>query len=146
MQSAARRKANARSSSSRAAGGGAAPSADRSQVYRVAVSLRTGTRLVSLGVILAAATGCAYEQIGSELEFEAVGACGSAIEKRLGKTLPPGWRYGKEERDGQAVMKAWAPDRDPETMTPDYTCVVVADEDAQAGVRVVRVTEGDPSG
>lgn len=98
-------------------------------------------RLVSLGVILAAATGCTSEQIGSELEFEAVGACGDAIEKRLGKTLPAGWRYGKEERDGQAVMKAWSPDRDPETTTPDYSCLVVPDEDAPEGVRVVRVDE-----
>lgn len=103
-------------------------------------------RLACLGVVLAAATGCASEQIGSELEFEAVGACSNAIEKRLGKSLPPGWRYGKEERDGQAIMKAWAPDRDPETTMPDYTCVVVPDEDAQGGVRVVRVTEGGRSG
>jgi hypothetical protein len=103
-------------------------------------------RLVSLGAIMAAASGCASEQISSELEFQAVGACGDAIEKRLGKALPPGWRYGKEERDGQAVMKAWAPDRDPETTAPDYTCVVVADEDAQGGVRVVRVAEGTHSG
>ena len=99
-------------------------------------------RLAGLGVILAAATGCASEQIVSELEFEAVGACSNAIEKRLSKSLPPGWRYGSEERDGQAVMKAWAPDRDPETMTPDYSCLVVPDEDAPEGVRVVRIDEG----
>lgn len=115
-------------------------------VYRSAVILRTGLRLVSPGLILAAVTGCASEQIGSELEFEAVGACADAIEKRLGKTLPPGWRYGKDERNGQAVMEAWAPGRDPESTTPDYTCVVVADEDARGGVRVLRVAEGDLSG
>jgi hypothetical protein len=103
-------------------------------------------RLASAGAIVIAAAGCATEQIGSELEFQAVGACADAIEKRLGKILPPGWRYGKEERDGQAGMKAWAPERDPETTTPDYTCVVVADEDAPGGVRVVRVTEGTQSG
>lgn len=99
-------------------------------------------RLAWLGVVLAAATGCASEQIGSELEGEAVFACGSAIEKRLDRALPPGWRYGKEERDGQAVMKAWAPDRDTETMEPDYICLVAPDEKAPGGVLVVRVDEG----
>jgi hypothetical protein len=67
---------------------------------------------------------------------------GSAIEKRLDRALPPGWRYGKEQRDGQAVMKAWAPHRDPETTTPDYICLVVPDEKARGGVPVVRVDEG----
>lgn len=38
-------------------------------------------------------------------------------------------------------MKAWAPGRD-EALPPDYTCVVVKDEDAQGGVRVVDVVEG----
>lgn len=99
-------------------------------------------RFVWLGVVLAAATGCASEQIGSELEGEAVFACGSAIEKRLDRALPPGWRFGKEEQDGQAVMKAWASDRDTETMEPDYICSVVPDEKAPGGVRVVRVDEG----
>lgn len=99
-------------------------------------------RFACLGVVVAAATGCASEQISSELEGEAVFACGSAIEKRLDRALPPGWRYGKEQRDGQALMKAWAPDRDTETTEPDYICWVVPDEKAPGGVRVVRVDKG----
>lgn len=90
--------------------------------------------LLGLGVVLAALAGCHSEQLSSELEGEAVFACASAIEKRLDKALPPEWRFGKEERDGQAVMKAWAPDRDPDTTTPDYICLVVPDEKAPGGV------------
>ena len=102
------------------------------------VLLRSRLGLVSIAVL---AAGCTSERIGSQLEFEAVGACARAIEKRLDRALPPGWQYLKEERNGEVVMKAWAPGRD-EALPPDYTCVVDKDEDAQGGVRVVDVVEG----
>lgn len=41
---------------------------------------------------------------------------------------------------------AWAPHRDPETASPDYTCVIVADEQVEGGVRVVQVADGTPGG
>lgn len=132
----------------------AAPSLTRWRAPRSVRSVRPPLTLVrtrmslvaASGVLLPPAVACTPEQIGSDLEFEAVFACGEAIEKRLGKTLPKGWRFLKEEGDGQAVMKAWAPEQDSATTTPDYTCVLVPDPDAQGGVRVVRVDEGRGSG
>ena len=98
--------------------------------------------VLGIGVMLAAAAGCASEQLASELEGEAVLSCGSAIEKRINRTLPPGWQYLKQEQDGQVLMQAWAPERDADTTMPDYICFVVPDEESPGGVRVVRVDEG----
>lgn len=102
---------------------------------------RSSISLLGLAVVLTAAAGCASEQLGSELEAEAVFACGSAIEKRLDTSLPPGWQFLKQEQDRRTVMRAWAPERDPED-EPDYICSVVPDEEAPGGIRVVRVHEG----
>lgn len=103
------------------------------------------TSCLGLVGVATLAAGCTAERIGSQLEFEAVGACASAIEERLGRELPSGWQYLKEERKDVAVMKAWTPGRD-EPMPPDYTCVLVKDEDARGGVRVVDVVEGAGEG
>lgn len=57
------------------------------------VLLRSCLGFVGIAVL---AVGCTSERIGSQLEFEAVGACARAIEKRLDRELPPGWQYLKE--------------------------------------------------
>ena len=99
---------------------------------------------VLCGVVCSA--GCSSDRIGSQLEFEAVGACASAIEERRGRERPPAWQYVKEERDGLSWMAAWAPGRDPESVPPDYSCLVIRDDDVRQGVRVVEVVEGRGAG
>jgi hypothetical protein len=89
-----------------------------------------------------AAAGCTSERIDSELEFQAIGVCATAIEKRLGAELPPGWQFDKEERDGQAFIKAWATGLDTASTPPDYICSVVPDRKVKGVVRVVGVEEG----
>ena len=96
--------------------------------------------------LAAACAGCTSERISSELEGEAVFACGAAIEQRRGESLPPGWQYRKQERDGRAEVLAWAPERDSESTPPDYTCRVARDERTPAGVRVLEVVEGAAAG
>ena len=88
-----------------------------------------------------AAAGCAGQRLDSQQEFEAIFACATAIEDRVGEELPGGWRFLKQEREDEILMLAWAPGR-AEPLPPDYTCVVVVDDEAPTGVRVVDVDEG----
>jgi hypothetical protein len=97
---------------------------------------------VGLSFALAvAAAGCTSEQIGSELEAEAVFACATAIEKRVGRELPRGWQFLKVEDDEEVRIEAWPPGVESESAPPDYTCLVVRDEDSPSGVRITDVLE-----
>jgi hypothetical protein len=97
---------------------------------------------IGLWLALAAAVaGCTSERISSELEAEAVVACGVAIEKRLGRELPRGWQYLKVEDDDEASVQAWPPGADSESAPPDYTCRVVPDEGSPSGVRITDVVD-----
>jgi hypothetical protein len=91
--------------------------------------------------LAAAAGGCTSERIGSELEAEAVVACTTAIEKRLGRELPRGWQYLKIENDDEVRIEAWPPGVESESAPPDHTCLVVLDEDSPSGVRITGVVD-----
>jgi hypothetical protein len=101
-------------------------------------------KCLPIGLCLAltvAAAGCTSERIGSELEAEAVFACATAIEKRLGRELPRGWQYLKVEDDDEVRIEAWPPGVESESAPPDYTCLVVRDADSPAGVRITDVVD-----
>jgi hypothetical protein len=96
-------------------------------------------RILALCLVLCGATpGCSSAGLSSELEAAAGFACVGAIEERLGRMLPDDWQSREVGGDGMRIG-AWPPGADPDSAPPDYTCVVVQDEDSPTGVRVTEV-------